>query len=50
VFASSDFKPVYRARKKKIIKPHHGTVVNEYPTKPGIKFTGKARLERMKAK
>jgi outer membrane protein assembly factor BamA len=38
VYASSDFKPVYRARKKKVNHPHHATNVVEHPTKPGIKF------------
>jgi outer membrane protein assembly factor BamA len=45
VYSSSDFKPVYRARKKKHNNPHHATNVVEYPTKPGAKFPGKQKRE-----
>lgn len=46
VYASSDFKAVYRAKKKKHNNPHHATNEVEFPTKPGIKFTGKERLKK----
>lgn len=50
VYASSDFKPVYRARKKKHNNLHHATNVVSHPTKPGIKFTGKENLKRLSDK
>ena len=46
VYESSDFKPVYRSRKKRHNNPAHQTNVVRFPTKPGIKFTGKERLKK----
>lgn len=45
VYASSDFKSIYRARKKKVNNPHHSTNEVFYPTKPGVNFPGKQKKQ-----